>query len=93
VNLSAFMRYFVRSERKTFLNLVPPLLGFLICFYIWLSLRTPAKCAGFAWLASGLLYGAYKTNWFARTLECVAPDEERAAKPSHSESPTGHPQP
>src|SRR3954451_21239146 len=28
VTLAAFVRYFVRSRRKTLLNLVPPLLGF-----------------------------------------------------------------
>ncbi len=93
VNLSALMRYFVRGERKTFLNLAPPLLGFLICFYIWLSLRTPAKCAGFAWLATGLLYGAYKTKWFTRTMEFAAPDEELPAKPAHTEPPTTNHQP
>ena len=93
VNLSAFMRYFVRSERKTFLNLAPPLLGFLICFYIWLSLRTPAKCAGFAWLATGFLYGAYKTKWFAQTFEFAAPDEELAAKPDLNQPSTINHQP
>ena len=64
VNLAAFVRYFVRSRHKTLLNLVPPLLGFAICLYIWWSLRPPAKLAGMAWLGAGLVYGAWKTKGF-----------------------------
>jgi amino acid transporter len=69
VNLAAFMRYYVRSDRKTFLNLAPPLLGFGVCAYIWWSLRLPAKLAGLAWLAAGLLYGAWKTGGFRQQYE------------------------
>ena len=60
VNASAFVRYFVRAERKTVGNFLLPLLGFVVCLYIWWSLRTPAKIVGMVWLASGLLYGAWK---------------------------------
>jgi len=67
VNLAAFVRYFVRSREKTALNLVPPLLGFGICLYIWWSLRPPAKLAGLAWLGAGLMYGAWKTRGFKRS--------------------------
>ena len=38
VNIAAFVRYYLRAEKKTFLNLVPPLIGFVICAYIWWSL-------------------------------------------------------
>ena len=41
VNLSAFIHYCWRAERKTLLNLLPPLLGFLICAYLWWSLSVP----------------------------------------------------
>lgn len=78
VNLAAFVRYYVRSQEKTILNLVPPLLGFVICLYLWLSLRPPAKVAGLVWLMTGFLYGAWKTRWFTRTIEFAAPDEESA---------------
>ena len=40
----------------------------MICFYLWLSLRLPAKLAGGAWLGAGLLYGAVKTRGFRRNL-------------------------
>ncbi|MCX6905231.1 MAG: APC family permease, partial [Verrucomicrobia bacterium] len=51
VNASAFVRYFVRNPRKTLGNLLPPLLGFVVCLYIWLSLRPLAMVVGAVWLA------------------------------------------
>ncbi len=68
VNVAAFLRYWVRSARKRWVDFFPPLLGLTICFYIWLSLRTPAKVAGFAWLVAGVAYGAYKTRGFGAGL-------------------------
>ena len=69
VNASSFVRYFLRAERKSWNNLVAPLLGFGVCLYLWLSLGTPAKRAGLYWLAAGVLYGAWRTSWFRRPLE------------------------
>jgi hypothetical protein len=68
VNLAAFTRYWVRAEQRRPGNLVLPLLGFLICLYLWLSLRWPAKVAGGVWLGAGVLYGAIKTRGFSRNL-------------------------
>jgi putrescine importer len=68
VNAAAFIRYWVRAEKKRWINFLPPLLGFAICLYIWLSLRTPAKVAGSIWLAAGVLYGAIKTRGFRKNL-------------------------
>ena len=51
VNLAAFTHYWVRSSERRVSNFVLPLLGALICLYLWLSLRLPAKIAGGAWLA------------------------------------------
>jgi len=68
VNAAAFTRYFVRERKRGWTYVIPPLAGFLICFYIWLNLRTPAKIAGAAWLAAGILYGAWRTNGFRREL-------------------------
>lgn len=75
VNLAALVRYYVRAERRTFLNLAPPLLGFAICLYIWLSLRPLAKMVGFAWLAAGLLYGAWTTRGFRRQIQFAKIDD------------------
>ncbi len=69
VNLSALLHYWWRAERRTLVNLVPPLLGFLICGYLWWSLSWPARFAGFAWLATGVAYGAWKTQGFRKPIE------------------------
>jgi len=68
VNAAAFVRYWLRSDRRRWDNLVPPILGCLICFYIWLSLRWPAKIAGAIWLTFGVIYGAMKTKGFRKNL-------------------------
>jgi putrescine importer len=64
VNLAAFVRYWVRSDERRIANFILPILGFLVCLYLWLSLRWPAKVAGGVWLAAGVLYGAIKTRGF-----------------------------
>jgi putrescine importer len=69
VNVCSFVRYYLRAGRKTFLNFLPPLLGFIVCLYLWLSLGTYAKIAGLAWLSAGVLYGAWRTSWFRKPLE------------------------
>jgi hypothetical protein len=68
VNLAAFTRYYLRANDKKLINAVPPLIGFSICLYIWLNLRTPAMIAGSVWLTVGILYGAWKTGGFRREL-------------------------
>jgi putrescine importer len=68
VNASSFVRYFIRSERKTFSHFIVPVLGFTICLYLWFSLGFKAKIAGMCWLSAGLLYGAYRTSWFRKPL-------------------------
>ncbi|HEV2299411.1 MAG TPA: APC family permease [Candidatus Acidoferrales bacterium] len=68
VNASAFARYYLREEKKRLTNLVPPLLGFFICLFIWLHLGLPAKIAGGIWMATGIVYGAIKTRGFQSSL-------------------------
>ncbi|HZT33491.1 MAG TPA: APC family permease [Bryobacteraceae bacterium] len=68
VNAAAFTRYYLRETEKKAGNLLPPVLGFLICLYIWLSLRTPAKIAGGIWLGVGIAYAAWKTGGFRRQI-------------------------
>jgi amino acid transporter len=82
VNIAAFVRYYVRGDKKTLLNLALPLLGFVFCLYVWWSLRPVAKEAGLAWLSVGLIYGAWKTRGFRRKIEFTVPDEnEMTASP------------
>jgi putrescine importer len=68
VNLAAFVRYFVRAEKKTIGNFLFPLVGFLFCFFLWYSLRPQAKLVGAAWLIVGLVYGAIRTKGFRKEL-------------------------
>ena len=68
VNASAIVRYWLRADERKLTHLVPPFLGLAICFYMWLSLRTPSKIAGAAWLAVGIAYGAYTTRGFRRDM-------------------------
>jgi putrescine importer len=71
VNAAAFVRYFLRNERKKFTYLIVPVLGFSVCMYLWLSLGYKAKIAGMCWLFAGVLYGAYRTSWFRKPLQFV----------------------
>jgi putrescine importer len=68
VNLAAFTRYWARASERSWIDFVCPLLGFLFCLYLWLSLRWPAKLAGALWLGAGVLYGAIQTRGFRRNL-------------------------
>ncbi len=68
VNASAFVRHWLRADRKTLGNLLPPVLGFLICAFIWWQLSVPAKIVGAIWMAAGILYGAIKTRGFRGEL-------------------------
>ena len=69
VNAAAFVRYFIRGEKRTFGRFILPVLGFVVCFYLWLSLGLAAKIVGICWLCAGVLYGAYKTSWFRKPLQ------------------------
>lgn len=73
VNLSVLSHYFVgrreRSIRRLWANLVCPLAGFVICFYIWLSISPLAMRLGAAWTLAGILYLAVQTSWFRRRPE------------------------
>jgi putrescine importer len=59
VNAAAFIRYVVREKQRNLGMIVPPILGFALCFYLWISLGWRAKAWGFTWLVVGVLYGIY----------------------------------
>ncbi len=87
VNASSFVRYFLRAEQRTAGSLLFPMLGFMICLYLWLSLGWVAKIAGLVWLSMGLLYGAWRTSWFRKPLqfEPLEGAETAAPKPIATE--------
>lgn len=74
VNASALTRYYIRSVEKRWTNLVPPALGFVLCFYIWLNLRWPAKIAGGCWLMFGLVLGYIRRRSSADRSSGDSPD-------------------
>ena len=76
VNAAAFTHYWLRAKEKKLINFLPPVLGFTICLYIWLSLRTPAKIAGGLWLLVGIGYAAWKTKGFRREIVFSEPPAE-----------------
>lgn len=73
VNAAVFGHYFVRLRIrrgfKFWTNLACPLLGFGICFYIWLSISPLAMRVGAFWTILGLLYLAVLTGGFKRSLK------------------------
>jgi len=79
VNAAAFIRYFVREPEKKISNLLPPVLGFLICLGLWLSLSRYAWIVGSIWMLLGIAYGAWKTKGFrSGMISFELPPEEAA---------------
>ena len=68
VNASSFVHYFWKGAERTFLNFVIPLVGFVVCAFLWWGLSTPAKTLGSIWMAVGIAFGIWKTNWFRKPL-------------------------
>jgi putrescine importer len=68
VNLAALVHYYVRGADRTMGQLIPPILGFIICFFIWIHLSNLALVAGSIWMACGIAYGAVKTRGFRGDL-------------------------
>ncbi|MBI3477670.1 MAG: APC family permease [Acidobacteria bacterium] len=68
VNLAALTHYYVRGADRTLGQLIPPVLGFVICFFIWIHLSKLALIAGSIWMIAGIAYGAWKTKGFQSNL-------------------------
>jgi len=68
VNLAALTHYYIRGNDRTLGQLIPPVLGFIICFLLWISLSSKAKILGAIWMAVGIAYGAWKTRGFQSSL-------------------------
>jgi len=69
VNLACFWQFTVLAQKKGIKwrlvqDAILPLVGFLVCGYIWWNLNDLAKTVGGIWFAVGILYVGYKTNWF-----------------------------
>ena len=75
VNAAALMRYYVRAAEKKMTNLIPPMLGFLICLGLWLNLSQPAMIVGSIWMVAGIAFGVWKTRGFREQLSFETPPE------------------
>src|ERR1700733_15610003 len=64
VNAAAFMRYYVRAERKQLINLVLPAVGFFVCLTLWWNLGTRAIQFGVVWMVLGIAFGASRSRMF-----------------------------
>lgn len=67
VNAAAFVRYYWRAHEKRLMYLLPPLGGFSVCSLLWWNLNTEAKIFGFAWMAIGIAFAAWRTHGFRIT--------------------------
>ena len=68
VNAASLTHYFIRGADRTLGQLIPPVLGFLICFFIWVHLSGMALLWGSIWMVAGIAYGAWKTKGFRSEL-------------------------
>src|ERR1700723_1873575 len=73
VNAAAFLRYFGRAGEKKFWNLFPPVVGFVICFALWVSLSHKAILVGSIWMILGIAFGVWKTKGFREQLSFEVP--------------------
>jgi len=78
VNLASLTHYYIRGADRTMGQLVPPILGFIICLFIWISLSKLAIIVGSIWMVTGVAYGAWRTRGFQSDLVNfdVPPEEE-----------------
>jgi amino acid transporter len=68
VNLASLTHYYIRGKDRTAWQLLPPVLGFFICLFIWIHLSKLAMVVGSIWMIAGIAYGAWKTRGFQSHL-------------------------
>jgi putrescine importer len=81
VNAASLRHHGLRAPRRELRHLLPPLLGFLVCAYLFFSLQTMTKVVGALWLLTGLGYGAVKTRGFRTPIAFRMPDPPREQAP------------
>ena len=77
VNAASFVHLWRDRTTRTLGNLIMPVLGFLICGFIWIHLSRPALVLGAVWMTAGIAYGAFRTRGFRSELVTfeIPPDE------------------
>jgi putrescine importer len=70
VNLATFRQFYLirkGDQKRNFLTgALLPLLGLLVCFFIWLSLPNPSKILGGIWFLIGFIYLIIFTRGFKK---------------------------
>ena len=73
----ASLIYMIRQKTANPLTAAVPVLGILICGFIWVHLSRPALELGAAWMAAGILYGAIRMRGASRNgVQFEIPPEE-----------------
>ncbi|MEO6922792.1 MAG: APC family permease [Bryocella sp.] len=68
VNAAAFVHYWLSGRQRSISNFLVPVVGFVVCFVIWLNLSKTALILGAVWMTVGTVYGAIRTRGFRSTL-------------------------
>jgi len=83
VNASAFMHYVLRHRDDSIWKIIgsaaASLLGFAVCAFLWVSLGRWAIIVGLCWLATGLIYGSWRTAFFTRPIQFAKLDSDEDA--------------
>ncbi|MEN1968750.1 APC family permease [Lentibacillus sp. N15] len=70
VHISVFAHFYVRNRKRTFkdfiLYLLLPLIGVILCIWLWTSLSKFAFLLGISWLIIGCIYLMYLTRMFKK---------------------------
>ena len=73
VNIAAAREYFFCVKEKTiksfFMNFLPPAVGAVICFYIWIGLPLKTFVVGGIWMAVGIVYLSIRTKGFSKKIK------------------------
>jgi putrescine importer len=68
VNAAAFVHHLRHEKSNNLSGYIVPLLGFVICGFIWVHLSHPALVLGAVWMIAGIAYGAVRTRGFRSEL-------------------------
>ncbi|GIN93553.1 putrescine importer [Siminovitchia terrae] len=80
VHISVIVHYFFKNKRRStkdsILYLVIPLIGIVLCLWLWTSLSKEAFMLGVSWFVIGAVYLAYLTKMFREKPPELSFDEK-----------------
>jgi len=68
VNAASLVHHLRYDSHKSLSGVLVPVLGLVICAFIWVHLSLPALVLGAVWMAAGIAYGAVRTRGFRSEL-------------------------